>query len=501
MLPQLDAQLACSLESDPTGFDRIRSAPVRVLQIGTGNFLRAFTAWMFQKLNETGVREGAVAIAPATPGSSTTAKLRASDGCYTVLSCGLVDGQLIETVDRITCVTQIVDPFADWPAMARLAAAPSLEVVVSNTTEAGIRYEAVPPPWQGGQVAATFPAIMTAVLFARFEAGQPGLIFLPCELIEANGTQLRDIILRHADDWGLPPVFSSWVRELCVFCNTLVDRVVPGHPGDIDAIEQRLGYRDPLLVCSSLDYSWVIETPVTVRESVANQLPFHRAGLNVTFTDDVTPYRTRKVRILNGAHTVMTPVGFLAGHDTVLACMQDPTVSRFVEETIEEEIIPTLDLPPEDLQSYADETFNRFRNPTIHHRLLSIALNSTSKWAVRVMPSLLAYVQRNDALPQRLALSLAALICFYRVTAENGHARGNRGSEPYEFTDSPEAIRALSTAWAEHGPGEALVRTVLGMTALWDRDLNAVPGLTAAVTRHVETITRNGMQAALAAVR
>ena len=388
MLPRFDDSLARSLDPDPARFDRIRRAPVRVLQIGTGNFLRAFSAWMFQKLNEAGAGEWAIAVAPATPGSSTVGRLRDSNGCYTVLNRGLVSGELVEIVDRITCITQVVDPFSDWSAMARLAATPSLEVVVSNTTEAGIRYEAVRSPGEARQVAASFPAIMAAALLARFEAGQPGLIFLPCELIDANGTQLRDIILRHADDWGLSDAFKTWVRGQCVFCNTLVDRVVPGHPtSEIEAIEQKLGYRDPLLVCSSLDYSWVIETPAAVRESIAARLPFDRAGLNVIFTDDVTPYRIRKVRILNGAHTVMTPVGFLAGLNTVLECMQDSAVSRFVEDTIVEEIIPTLDRPADELQAYAAETLNRFRNPTIQHRLLSIALNSTSKWAVRVLPS------------------------------------------------------------------------------------------------------------------
>lgn len=515
MLQRLNAQVARKLDPDAP-IDTVRSAPVRVLQIGTGNFLRAFSGWMFERMNRQGLFHGSIAVAQATPGSSTTRLLRGQDGCYTVLQRGLESGQLVETIERVTCVTQVLNPYADWGDFLAVGAAPDLRYVVSNTTEAGIRFE--PTEMSSQECPASFPAQMAMLLHHRFAtfrgSRDSGLVFLPCELTEANGTQLRDMILRHAMDWGLPVEFSDWVRNVCIFCNTLVDRIVPGYPAsEIESIRPRLGYEDAILVGCEPYHIWVIEGP----KELADELPFDRAGLNVVWTDDVAPYRTRKVRILNGGHTAMVAAAFWGGCDTVLETMDHRVFSKFVQRTVFDEIVPTLDPPAsqlpkgvdsldiiewvaaweQQLKDYAGEILNRFRNPTVHHRLLSITLNSTSKWKVRVLPSLRAYVEKEGTLPRRLAFSLAAIIVLYRVRIdERGVARGSRDGEPYELSDTPEALSLLSEAWKtydERGTWMGLSRHVLGQTSLWDMDLNEIPLLTQQVAGDLELIMRVGM--------
>ena len=276
-----------------------------------------------------------------------------------------------------------------------------------------------------------------------------GLIFLPCELIENNGDNLKECILKYADLWKLEKGFAEWVDESCTFCNTLVDRIVTGYPKErASELTAKLGYEDSLMTEGELFHLWVIQGPETLRE----ELPFHKCGLNVLFVNDVAPYRTRKVRILNGAHTSLVPAAYLMGVETVRESVEHPLLGAFLRQTLFEEIIPTLDLPKDELTAFADEVMERFKNPFIKHYLMSIALNSISKFQVRVLPSLLEYMKRRGRAPERLAFSFAALIAFYK---------GKRGNDSIPLNDSPENLALFKALWASHdGSRDSLQRIV-----------------------------------------
>lgn len=474
--------------------------PVRILQVGSGNFLRAFTAWMVHEMNRQGLFCGQVAITSATPNSATVATLRRQDHLYTVLQRGLHDGELIDRADLVSSIAAAFDLFAEWQSCRELMAEPRLRFVVSNTTEAGIAWREQPPPEDA--CPATFPAQVAVLLHARWRAhggsSDAGLVFLPCELIEHNGDTLRDLVLRHVRDWGWPGEFAAWIASACRFHNTLVDRIVPGFPGDeSDALAERLGYRDNLLVAAELYHSWVIEDG----DRTAAELPLAEAGINVTWTRDVRPYRERKVRILNGVHTMMVPVAFLAGIDTVREAVEHPVIAAYVRRGLFDEILPTLDLPPGETRRFAESTLERFANPTIRHRLLSIALNTTSKWRVRVLPSLMDAMKRSGNLPPALSFSLAATLALYRGRRVGaGLLEARRGDEPYQVRDDDAAVAFFSERWSRYNgtSGVAgLVAAVLSERSLWNQDLTAVGGLAERVAVDLQAILRGGMLAAV----
>ncbi|MBQ3141725.1 MAG: tagaturonate reductase [Clostridia bacterium] len=408
--------------------------PERVIQFGEGGFLRGFVDWMLQKLNDSGRFDGSVVIVqPIAQGLCAT--LDAQNGLYTHIIRG-VEGVETQVVD--VC-SRCVNPYEDYRAFLALADAPDFRFIVSNTTEAGIAYreedslDDAPP--------VSFPAKLTALLYRRFTNGLDGFILLPCELIERNGDKLREIVLKYAQKWQLGEDFCRWVKEQNHFCTTLVDRIVTGYPKD-DL--PQLGYEDKMIDTSEYFHLWVIEGD----KALAAELPLHELGLNVLWTDDLEPYRTRKVRILNGAHTSMVPYALLQGFDTVKSCMDDEAMQQFVRRCVFDEIIPTLDLPREELVSYAQEVLTRFANPYIKHYLSSIALNSVSKFKVRVLPSLLEYRKRTGCWPQNLLRAFGALICFYKNGTPN---------------DDPEIMRLMK---------ELSVREILARKDWWGEDLS-----------------------------
>jgi tagaturonate reductase len=465
--------------------------PIRVLQFGEGNFLRAFADWMFDLLNEkTDFGAGVAVVQPIERGMAP--QLQAQDGLYTLIQQGIKQGEVVQETRCITAIQQAIDPYTDFQAYEALALSETLRFVVSNTTEAGIVH--VPGDALSDSPPRHFPAKVAAFLFRRFEyfQGNPdkGLVFLPCELIEKNGEKLQAAVLQYAADWRLPLSFTDWVNQHCVFCNTLVDRIVPGYPkGRAEEILAALPYHDDLLVEAEPFHLWVIEAP----EKVQSELPFAKAGLQVIFTPDLSPYRTRKVRILNGAHTLMVPVAYLAGTETVRETLEDPLLSQFVREAIEEEIIPTLDMPRESLQQYAAEVVERFLNPFIHHALLSISLNAISKFETRVLPTLQTYAAREGHLPLRVVFALSAHLAFYR-----GHYQG----KAILLNDTPEVLDFFREIWAQH-PGEdpgslqKAVASILGHQAFWKADLNQLPGLATQVTHYLHQIFHKGIQQAL----
>lgn len=412
--------------------------PERVIQFGEGGFLRAFVDWILQITNEKTDFNGSVVVVQPIP-QGMCDMLTKQDCVFTDIMRGLSNGE--PTVDKkiIDVISRCVKPYDDYDAYLALAENPDFRFVVSNTTESGIAY--VEEDKLNDAPPKSFPAKVTGLLYKRFTLGLDGFIFLPCELIDKNGATLKSIILKYADDWNLPSEFKTWVEQKNIFCNTLVDRIVTGYPKD-EKID--LGYEDNMLNTSEIFHLWVIEGP----KDILKELPLDKTGLNIIVTDNLEMYRTRKVRILNGAHTSMIPYAMLEGIETVKDCMEDENMSQFVKKCVFDEIIPTLDLPKEELIDYANNVFERFNNPYIRHLCASISLNSVSKFKVRVLPSLLEYIKRTGEMPKNLIYSFAKLIEFYK----NGTP-----------TDAQDVVAFMK---------EKSIAEILSNKAFWDEDLS-----------------------------
>ncbi len=461
--------------------------PEKILQFGAGNFLRAFADWMITKANHDGVYNGSIVISQATA-SNRSQKLSAQDGVYTVVLRGIKDGEAREESLVVDSISRCINPYEDYEALMEIARSSDLEVVISNTTEAGISYHA------GDKLtdrpAHSFPAKVCAFLYERYKAfgGDParGLLFLATELIDNNGAALKRIVLQYAAEWQLEEAFIRWVEENNHFCSTLVDRIVTGYPtGQEEYFQEKLGYQDDSMVTAEFFNFWGIEG----KAEWADILPIHKTDADVVWTEDVTPYKKRKVRILNGAHTSSVLAAYLAGHEIVLEMMQDNVFSSYLEKVLYEEVIPTLDLPKDDLMQFAAAVKDRFSNPYIKHRLLDISLNSCSKWCARCMPTLLDYVEVTGKLPQALTFSLAAFIKFYQGEMVDGKYTGKRADGTvYPITDNAENLAFFADVWSRCDAA-GVAETVLGNTTLWNgTDLNAVPGLTEAVAGYLRAM-------------
>jgi tagaturonate reductase len=464
--------------------------PEKVLQIGEGNFLRAFVDWMIEKMNSAGVFGGsAVLCQPIARGLAD--KINAQNGIYTVLMRGVEGGKVVERTDVVTSVSRCLDPYTDYDAVLKVAVSPELQVIVSNTTEAGIAYHEGDRP--DDRPPASYPAKLAALLYARYKAfgGEGrGLLILPVELIERNGDKLRELVYRYAREWELPQGFIKWLDNEVCFASTLVDRIVTGFPRDeIGDICNKLGYEDNILVTCEPFHTWVIEAPSKWKEV----LPFDKAGLHVIWTDDMTPYRTRKVRILNGTHTTSVLAAYLGGCNIVLEMMRDEDFLKIIKYALANEIIPNIDLPLSELTGFADAVLERFSNPFIKHRLLDISLNSVSKYRARCLGSLKDSYKRTGELPKVLCFGLAALIEFYRGKEEGGKYYGVRGGDKYEIRDDPEVLRFFADAWST---GDT-VHKVLANSSFWGEDLTALSGLEQMIGDYMAGIDEKGMKAAV----
>jgi tagaturonate reductase len=414
---------------------------------------------------------------------------------------GLVGGNKVVETGIVSAISCVIDPFANYEAFLELAKSESLRLVVSNTTEAGITYDETDK--LENTPATTYPGKLTQLLLARFNhfGGEAvrGLIVLPVELIDQNGTKLLECVLKLITLWKLPEDFAVWVQDACIFCNCLVDRIVSGYPADeAQTIENELlGYKDELMVVGEPYALWVIESKRL--DEVRAAFALDKAGLPVVFTEDLRPYRERKVRVLNGAHTTMALAAYLAGLDTVGQAMADADTRYLVEKAVFAEICPTVPLPPEEVRAFASSVMERFENPFIKHKLLGIALNSVSKWRARILPSLKDSLAATGKLPPCLCFGLAALAAFYRSSGKlergEGCLIGLRGGETYEIRDDAFVLELFASRTACSAP--ELVRALLGSTACFGEDLNEIPGLTEAVTAHLENIERDGVRAAI----
>ena len=406
--------------------------PEKVIQFGEGGFLRGFVDWMLQKLNDSGAWEGSVVV--VQPIAQGMCDMLESQNCmYTHIIRGVegVEEQVVDVISRC------VKPYEDYESYLALADDPGFRFVVSNTTEAGITYRAEDQLTDAPPV--SFPAKLTQLLYRRYQNKLPGFVMLPCELIDRNGDKLKEVVLQYAAQWELGADFAAWVETENYFCCTLVDRINTGYPRDN---LPELGYEDKMINTSEYFHLWVIEGP----DALSEELPFHKMGLNVIWTNELERYRTRKVRILNGAHTATVAYALLNGVPTVREAMENETMLAHIRQCVFEEIIPVLTLPKEELTSYAEDVLQRFSNPHIKHLWADISLNSVSKFKVRVLPSALEYYEKFGKLPQGLCKAFGCLIRFYK--------EGNPKDDEQIIAD----MKALS------------VKEILARTDWWDAD-------------------------------
>ena len=483
-----------------TGYDGyiLKDAPEKVMQFGEGNFLRAFVDYFFDMANEKCGWNGKVALVqPIAMGL--TDYINKQEGLYTLYLRGSEKGEKIDYKRVISSVSRCINPYGDWEKVLELARSKDLEIIVSNTTEAGIvhdtesQFDQCPP--------ISFPAKLTRVLFERFTAGLPGIVMLSCELIDNNGKELLSCVNQYITDWNLSDEFRAWVNNENVFCSTLVDRIVPGRirdPKEVAALDAANGYEDPLTDVGEIFGVWVIEGP----DGLEDRLPFKAAGVPVMVVPDVTPYKKRKVRILNGAHTGFVLGAYLAGFDIVRDCMHNDNIRGFMNKMLYEEVIPTLPLDKDDLMAFAEAVQDRFNNPFVNHELMSISLNSTSKWKARNMPSFLEYIKVEGKLPACLTMSLAAYIAFYSNEIQELNDKGLVCRRPkgndYLISDDRWALEF----YYEHknDSAEELVKAVLTNEQMWDQDLTKIAGLEETVVANLKKIRTEGAEAAYASV-
>ncbi len=383
----------------------------KVIQFGEGGFLRGFVDYFFCKLSEKGLFDGKIAVVqPIEKGMINI--LNEQQGKYNLFLRGIDKGEIVDERTEIDIISRGINPYENFEEYMALAENPEMRFIVSNTTEAGIEYLGTEKLTD--TPAKSFPAKLTQLLYKRFRLGLDGFIVLSCELIDNNGKELLKCVEGYADLWELGEDFKLWLHKENHFCSTLVDRIVTGYPrDDIEAFESRIPYKDNLIDTAEIFHLWVIEG------NFEEELPLQKAGFNVIWTDDVTPYKKQKVRILNGAHTSLVPYAMLKGLKTVGECMENEETLSYVKKCIYDEIIPTLDLPKEQLLSFADSVIERFKNPFVKHQLASIALNSFDKFKVRVMPSILEYKNRFGEYPKTLMKAFDAFCEFYKTDMAN----------------------------------------------------------------------------------
>ena len=472
----------------------LEKAPEKVMQFGEGNFLRAFVDDFFDITNEkAGFNGKVVLVQPIAQGL--TDLINKQEGLYTLYLRGSEKGIKVDDKRVISAVSRCINPYGEWDKVLELARSADLEIIVSNTTEAGIvhdsesAFDQMPPT--------SFPAKLTRVLYERFAAGQKGIVMLSCELIDNNGRELLKCVNQYIDDWKLSDDFRKWVNTENIFCSTLVDRIVPGRIRDqkeVEALAAANGYEDPLMDVGEVFGIWVIEGP----NGLEDRLPFKKAGVPVIVVPDVTPYKKRKVRILNGAHTGFVLGAYLAGYDIVRDCMHDDTILGYMNKMLYDEVIPTLPLDKKDLEEFAMAVQDRFNNPFVNHELMSISLNSTSKWRARNMPTFLDYVKEKKELPVCLTTSFAAYVAFYsndiqELTDKGLVCRRPKGNE-YTVSDD----RWVLEFYSDHrnDSPEDLIHAVMTNQDMWGQDLTEVPGFETEVIRILKQIRAEGSLAA-----
>lgn len=463
--------------------------PLKVIQFGGGNFLRAFCDNFIQIANNELNFNGNIAIIQyisATLGE----QIRKQDGLYHLVLQGMKDGKPFREIQLIDSVTTVVNPHDDYDQFMALAHCEDVRYIISNTTEAGIVFAATDDSIN--KPAVSFPAKLTQLIFARYQAVQgdmsKGYIILPCELIEDNGKVLQEICLRYANLWQLPYEFIVWMVTANHFTSTLVDRIVSGYPKDDSELLAQIPYHDELVVVGETFASWIIAGA----DKVADELVFNNPRFNVKLVNSLDAYRQLKVRLLNAVHTALVPVAYLYGIDDVRTATENPLIARFLTQLINAEIIPTLSVSKDEAEGFAREVMARFANPYVKHMLMSIALNSTSKYVTRDLPIVNDYQAIFASAPKCLSLALAALIVFYR---------GKRGNQEIALNDTPQALELFANNWSANSHDfTALVHNILSATTVWGCNLAENKSLVTQVTEFVANIMKDGVEATLKGV-
>ena len=459
---------------------------IRIMQFGEGNFLRAFVDWIIQKMNDSKKYDGhVVVVQPLSFGR--VKDLAEQDGLYTLYLQGMENSKTIRTHEVIDCLDDFINPYEDYHKFLSYGESEDLEVVISNTTEAGITLDETDIDFS--VTPKTFPGKVLALLRHRYEHFngdlKRGLSFICCELIDNNGEELRKCVLALAKIKGYENDFITWLENACHFTSTLVDRIVPGYPRDeITEITEELGYVDSSIVKGEIFHLWVLKK----EEHIEKVFPCDKVGLNVIYAEDIKPYKQRKVKILNGCHTAMVPVSYLYGIDTVKESIEDPIIGKFAREFIFEEVVPTIKLPQDQMISFANSVLERYLNPFVRHELMSIALNSISKYWARVLPTVKDYYILNNKLPSRAMFSLASLIKFYF---------GKRNDEDIKLNDTASYIEFFNSLKQENLTEEEIVRRVLSNKEMWQEDLNEFANMSDVVSLYLKDINALGMKEAL----
>ena len=439
--------------------------PERIIQFGEGNFLRAFIDWIIYNMNEKAdFNSSVVVVQPIEKGM--VDMLNAQDDLYHVNLQGLDKGETVNSLTMIDVISRALNPYTQNNEFMKLAEQPEMRFVISNTTEAGIAFD--PSCKLTDAPASSYPG--------------KGLIIFPCELIFLNGHKLKETIYQYIELWQLGDEFKTWFEEACGVYATLVDRIVPGFPRkDIAAIKEKLQYDDNLVVQAEIFHLWVIEAP----QEIAKEFPADKAGLNVLFVPSEAPYHERKVTLLNGPHTVLSPVAYLSGVNIVRDACQHPVIGQYINKVMFDELMETLNLPKDELKKFAEDVLERFNNPFVDHAVTSIMLNSFPKYETRDLPGLKTDLQLKGELPKGLVLGLAAIITYYK---------GGVREDGAEITpnDAPEIMQLLKDLWAT-GDTQKVTEGVLAATSIWGEDLNNIPGLTAAVKADLDSIQEKGM--------
>ena len=464
--------------------------PEKVIQFGEGNFLRAFVDWIIWNMDQkTDFNGSVVVVQPIEKGMADM--LNGQDCLYHVNLQGRENGKPVNTLERIDVISRALNPYTQHAAFMALADQPEIRFVISNTTEAGITFD--PACKLDDAPASSYPGKLVQLLYRRFLTfnGDPtkGLIIFPCELIFLNGHVLKDCIEKYIDLWNLGTDFKKWFEEACGVYATLVDRIVPGFPrNEIAQIQEKICYRDDLVVQAENFHLWVIEAP----RDVAKEFPADKAGLHVLFVPTEEPYHKRKVTLLNGPHTVLSPVAFLSGINIVREACQHEVIGKYIHKVQFDELMQTLDLPMEELEKFATDVLERFDNPYVDHQVTSIMLNSFPKFQTRDLPGLKIYLQRKGELPKGLVFGLAAIIMYYK---------GGKRADGTEIVpnDDPKIMSLLNGLWAT-GNTQMVTVGVLGAEFIWQEDLNKIPGLADLVRQYLDLIQHLGMLEAVKSI-
>ena len=461
---------------------------IKIMQFGEGNFLRAFVEWILQDLNDKGAIAASVAVVQPMP-FGRVKELADQDGLYTLRLEGIDNGENVRKSQIIDVIGDCINPFTEYEKYLKYGESEDLQVIISNTTEAGIAVDASDTDFS--KCPKSFPGKLLALLKRRYDRFKgdmnKGLAIIPCELIDDNGDELYRCLTELAKINKMDEKFIKWMQTANHFTSTLVDRIVPGYPkNEIEAIQKDTGYIDNNVVKGEIFHLWVLKKEPFVQKVI----PADKTGLNVIFADDIHPYKQRKVKILNGSHTALVPVAYLCGIDTVGEAMNDKTIGKFVKDFIFGEVNPTIDLPADQMTAFANSVIERYKNPYIRHELMSIALNSTTKFRTRLLPTLLDYVKIKGKLPQHLLFSLASLIAFHK---------GKRGNEEIALNDDPAYLAKWKYLWTEFdGDLDKLAKEALAWKGAWDMDMNTIhPDITKTVAKYLKEIQTKGMKKAV----